>query len=97
MVSVLASSLSGHVLEPRSDQTKDYEIGMCCFAAVLWGSHPELHIHTKKDHEHDQVKIQKQFGFNKVGSFWESTLSWKRSVELLTDFWMIQKFSDPII
>jgi hypothetical protein len=33
MVSVLASSLSGHVLEPRSDQTKDYEIGICCFAA----------------------------------------------------------------
>ena len=33
MVSVFASSLSGHVLEPRSDQTKDYEIGICCFAA----------------------------------------------------------------
>ena len=33
MVSVLASSLSGHVLELRSDQTKDYEIGICCFAA----------------------------------------------------------------
>jgi hypothetical protein len=33
MVSVLASSLSGHVLEPRSDETKDYAIGIYCFAA----------------------------------------------------------------
>ena len=33
MVSALASSLSGHRYEPRSDQTKNYEIGICCFSA----------------------------------------------------------------
>jgi hypothetical protein len=31
MVSVLASSAVGRGFEPRSDQTKDYTIGMCCF------------------------------------------------------------------
>ena len=33
MVSVLASSVVDHVLEPRSGQTKDYKIGICCFSA----------------------------------------------------------------
>jgi hypothetical protein len=33
MVSVLASSAVDHRFEPRSGQTKDYEIGMCCFSA----------------------------------------------------------------
>jgi hypothetical protein len=33
MVSVLASSAVEHGLEPRSGQTKDYKIGICCFSA----------------------------------------------------------------
>ena len=33
MVSVLASSVVDHGFEPRSGQTKDYKIGMCCFSA----------------------------------------------------------------
>jgi hypothetical protein len=33
MVSVLASSAVDRGLEPRSDQTKDYKIGICCFSA----------------------------------------------------------------
>ena len=33
MVSVLASSAVDRGLEPRSGQTKDYEIGICCFFA----------------------------------------------------------------
>ena len=33
MVSVLASSAVDHGFEPRSGQTKDYKIGMCCFSA----------------------------------------------------------------
>jgi hypothetical protein len=33
MVSVLASSAVDRGLEPRSGQTKDYEIGICCFYA----------------------------------------------------------------
>ena len=33
MVSVLTSSGVDRGLEPRSGQTKDYEIGICCFSA----------------------------------------------------------------
>ena len=33
MVSVLASSAADRGFEPRSGQTKDYKIGMCCFSA----------------------------------------------------------------
>ena len=33
MVSVLASCVVDHGFEHRSGQTKDYEIGICCFSA----------------------------------------------------------------
>jgi hypothetical protein len=33
MVSVLAPSTVDRRFDPRSRQTKDYEIGMCCFSA----------------------------------------------------------------
>jgi hypothetical protein len=33
MVSVLDSSAVDRGFEPRSGQTKDYEIGICCFSA----------------------------------------------------------------
>jgi hypothetical protein len=33
MVSVLVSSAVDHGFEPRSDQTKDNKIGICCFSA----------------------------------------------------------------
>ena len=33
MVSVLASSVVDRGFEPRSGQTKDYQIGICCFSA----------------------------------------------------------------
>ena len=33
MVSMLASSAVGHGFEPRLCQTKDFEIGICCFSA----------------------------------------------------------------
>ena len=39
MVSVLASSAVDHGFEPQSGQTKDYNIGICCFSAkhaALW-------------------------------------------------------------
>jgi hypothetical protein len=32
MVSVLASNVVDHGFEPRSGQTTDYEIGICCFS-----------------------------------------------------------------
>ena len=33
MVSVLTSSAVDRGFEPRSDQTKDYKIDICCFSA----------------------------------------------------------------
>ena len=33
MVSVIASSAVDDGFEPRSGQTKDYKIGICCFSA----------------------------------------------------------------
>jgi hypothetical protein len=33
MVSVLTSSAVDRGFEPRSSQTKDYKIGICCFSA----------------------------------------------------------------
>ena len=33
MVSVIASSVVDRGFEPRSSQTKDYKIGVCCFFA----------------------------------------------------------------
>ena len=33
MVSMLASSVVDRGFEPRSGQTKDYKIGICCFSA----------------------------------------------------------------
>jgi len=33
MISVLASSVVDRGFEPRSDQTKDYKISICCFPA----------------------------------------------------------------
>ena len=33
MVGMLATSAVGHGFDPQSDQTKNYEIGICCFSA----------------------------------------------------------------
>jgi hypothetical protein len=33
MISMLASSAVDHGFKPRSGQTKDYKIGICCFSA----------------------------------------------------------------
>ena len=33
MVSVVISSVEDRGFEPRSSQTKDYKIGICCFSA----------------------------------------------------------------
>jgi len=42
MVSVLASSEVGCWFEPRSGQTKDYKLGICCYCAknatLMWKS-----------------------------------------------------------
>jgi hypothetical protein len=38
MVSLLASSVVDRGFEPRSGQTKDYKIGICCFSAKHEGA-----------------------------------------------------------
>jgi hypothetical protein len=43
MVSVLASSAVDRGFEPRSGQTKDYKIGICCFST----KHAALRIKNK--------------------------------------------------
>ena len=43
MVSVFASSVVDWWFEPRSDQTKDCKIGICCFS----NKHAELRKRTK--------------------------------------------------
>jgi hypothetical protein len=43
MVSMLASSAVDHGFKPRSGQTKDYKIGICCFSA----KHTALRIKGK--------------------------------------------------
>ena len=43
MVRVLASIVVDHVFEPRSGQTKDYKVGICCFS----GKHAALRRKSK--------------------------------------------------
>ena len=43
MVSVIASSVVDRGFEPRSGQTKDYKIGICCFSA----KHAALRLKSK--------------------------------------------------
>ena len=43
MVSVIVSSAVDREFEPRLGQTKDYEIGICCFS----GKHPALRRKNK--------------------------------------------------
>ena len=44
MVSVLSSSVVDHGFEPRSCQTKEYKIGICCFST----KHAALRIKEKE-------------------------------------------------
>ena len=50
MVSVLASSAVDRGFEPRSGQTKDYNIGICCFSAK--------HAALRKRNKDWSVRIQ---------------------------------------
>jgi hypothetical protein len=50
MVSVLALSVVGRGFKPRSGQTKDYAIGICCFSAkptVLMRKNKDWNINTE--------------------------------------------------
>jgi hypothetical protein len=54
MVSMLASSAVGHGFKPKSGQTKDYGIGICCFSAkhaalliYFWESPVQISVQKK--------------------------------------------------
>ena len=52
MVRVLASCVISRVFEPRSGQTRDYKIGICCFSA----KHSDLRSKNKDWLAHNQDK-----------------------------------------
>jgi hypothetical protein len=54
MVSVLVSSVVDRGFQPRSGQTKDYKIGMCCFSA----KHAALRRKTKDWLQRNQYNMQ---------------------------------------
>jgi hypothetical protein len=54
MVSVLVSSVVDRGFQPRSGQTKDYKIGMCCFSA----KHAALRRKTKDWLQRNQYNVQ---------------------------------------
>jgi hypothetical protein len=53
MVSVLASSAVDRGFEPRSGQTKDYNIGICCFSA----NHTALRRKSKDWSDQNQSNV----------------------------------------
>ena len=55
MVSMLASSAVDRLVEPRSGQTKDYEIGIYCFSA----KHAALRRKSKDRLARDQDNMSK--------------------------------------
>ena len=60
MVSVLVSSVEDRGLEPRSDQTKNNKIGICCLSA----KHAALRRKTKNWLSRNQVNVSKCDGMS---------------------------------
>ena len=63
MVSVLASSVVDRGFEPRSGQTKDYKIGICCFSA----KHAALRRKSKGWLARNQDNVSEQGGMSICG------------------------------
>ena len=75
MVSVLTSSAVDCGFDPRSGQTKNYEIGMCCFSA----KHTTLRRKSKDwlARNHDNVS---EWGDMSIRGLWASTIKIQLSV-----------------
>ena len=71
MVSVLASSAVDHGFEARSNHTKDYNIGICCFST----KHAALRSKTKNK---DKL-IQNQNNVSKWSDMYIRRLFFKRA------------------
>ena len=72
MVSVLATSVVDRVFEPRSGQTKDYKIGICCFSA----KHVALRRKSKDWLARNQNNVFEWNDMSTLGLFfqWASTI-----------------------
>ena len=78
MVSVLASSAVDCGIDPRSGQTKDYKIGICCFSA----NHAALRRKSKDELARNQNNVSEWSDMSTRGLLfqWASTIKVQRSV-----------------
>ena len=78
IVSVLASSAVDREFEPRSGQTKDYEIGICCFSA----KHKALRRKRKDWSDRNQNNVSEWSDMSNRGLLfqWASTTKIQLSV-----------------
>ena len=60
MASVLAASVVDREFEPRSDQTKDYDIGICCFSSKQ----------TSLRRKSNDMLVRNQANVSKWKGFW---------------------------
>ena len=82
MVSVLASSAVDCGFEPRSGQTKDYKIGICCFSA----KHTALRRKSKDWSARNQNNVSEWSDMSTRGLLiqWASTINIQLSVLVRT-------------
>jgi hypothetical protein len=73
MVSMLDLSAVDRGLKPRSDQTKDYKIGICCFS----GKHAAL---RRKSKNQDNVSERGDMSIPRLLFQWASTIKIQLSV-----------------
>ena len=67
MVSVHASSAVDRGFEPRSGQTKDYNIGICCFS----GNHAALRRKSKDWSDQNQSNVSEWSDMSTRGLFFQ--------------------------
>jgi hypothetical protein len=72
MLSVLASNAVDHTFEPRSGQTKDFKIGICCFSA----KHTALRRKSKDELAWNQNNVSEWSNMSTRGLLfqWASTI-----------------------
>ena len=75
MVSVLASSAVDRGLEPRSGQTKDYEIGICCFSA----KHAALRRKSKDWLARNQINVSEWSDMSTRGLLFQCASAMKKN------------------
>jgi hypothetical protein len=79
-IMVLNSSVVDHGFEPRSCQTNDYKIGMCCFST----KHAALRNKSKDWLARNQVNVSKWSDMSARGQLfqWASTICWSSTKQV---------------